>query len=800
MPLLLQILLPYALIIWMLSRAGNESFENLHLALDTGNAMLSLLLALFILAAQFEIKPEMRLYLAIGFGFAAASELLHALIGIGWSGQFAWISSYSERLRPATWPPSTYVLPVSLAWAFWLMRRETALRPTIFAGCIALLTVALLALSLVLPSYVDTGMLGIQRPTQLPLLLLWAVVIVFYWRELNAHPLFEGLALMGLLLLLSDIFMLYSTSPHERFAMMAHVGKLAAYTLMHMVQMRVAADDSLARGAAEIELFGEKERLQVTLDSIGDGVIATDVDGRVKYLNRVAESLTGWKDTEAQGMPLKQVFHAITEHSRQPLPDPVERVLREGRISGPDNHAILIRPDGAEFFIESSASPVYDNAGEVAGAVLVFRDISLARQVSAQLFHQSTHDSLTGLINRSEFENRVKASLDGSGKFHVMLYLDLDQFKIVNDACGHIAGDELLRQITRLMQSALRGGDVLARLGGDEFAVLLKDCPSEQGQRVAGKLLQLIGDFHFLWEGKQFKIGVSIGLVSFSDDNQSYGEVMRAADTACYIAKDKGRNRVHVYKADAGDTTLRRGEMAWVGRIHQAMEENRLCLYRQKIDTVSGDDASYAHYEILLRMLDEDGSVVLPMTFIPSAERYGLMPKIDRWVISSMFSRYASEQPALWSINLSGTSINDDQFLEFIQKQFARYAVPPKAICFEITETAAISSLARASQLIRELRAMGCKISLDDFGSGMSSFGYLKYLQVDFLKIDGSFVKNMVHDPIDRAMVESIHKIGFLMGLQTIAEFVEDAQTRKILKGIGVHYVQGYDISKPEPF
>jgi len=799
LPLLILILLPYTVVIWIFSRTGTEGFEHLHLVLDTSNAILSMLLALFLLAGQCEIRSDIRRYLVIGFGFAAATEILHVLVSIEWSGQLAWIASYSGMLRPATWPPSTYVLPLSLAWAYWLMRRDSTLRAAVFAAGIALLTLGLLVLSLMLPSYVDTGILGIQRPTQLPLLLLWVGVIVLYWSEIRTHPLYEGLALMGILLLLSDIFMLYSTSPHEKFAMMAHAGKLAAYTLMHIVQMRVSAEDSQARTAAEVDLFTEKERLQVTLDSIRDGVIATDSGGRINFMNRVAEALTGWKITEAQGLLLTQVFRAVREHSRQPVLSPVERAMHEGHNVGAA-HVILIRRDGAEFFIEDSAAPIYDNEGGIGGAVLVFRDVSFAHQVTAQLSRLSTHDSLTGLINRSEFEKLLKAALNGSGKFHVVLYLDLDQFRIINDACGHIAGDELLRQLSRLMQPALRVGDVLARMGGDEFAVMLKNCPAEQGSRVAEKLRLLVSEFSFEWEKRRFTTGVSIGQVNFSDDNPSYSDVMRAADTACFTAKDKGRNRVQVYKADAKDITLRRGEMAWVRSIQQALDEDRFLLFRQKIDTAHGDDASYAHYEILLRMQDEEGNIVLPMTFIPAAERYGLMPKIDRWVISAMFSRFQSEPPALWSVNLSGTSINDDQFLDFIREQFTIHNVPPQAICFEITETAAISSLSRASHFINDLRTMGCKFSLDDFGSGMSSFGYLKYLQVDYLKIDGSFVMNMVHDPIDRAMVESIHKIGFLMGLQTIAEFVEDEETRKMLEDIGVNYVQGYGVSRPEPF
>lgn len=593
---------------------------------------------------------------------------------------------------------------------------------------------------------------------------------------------------------------------------------LLAYIIHILFKLRHTADeladDIMERKQAEAALFREKERAQVTLESIGDAVITTDTAGHVEYLNPVAETLTGWTGAAARGLPLQQVFHVLNELTRETVANPVESVIQESKTISPSGHAMLVQKNGGEFSIEKSAAPIRDRDGAIVGVVLVFRDVSHSRRMAAQLQHQASHDALTGLINRREFELRLArmlASVDKLHTQHALLYLDLDQFKIVNDTCGHIAGDELLRQITSLLQIRLRERDTLARLGGDEFGVLLEHCPPEQAARIADELRQTVSEFYFTWQGKAFTMGVSIGLVSFSDATLSLAEILSAADTACYIAKDKGRNRVHAYHPEDSDLALRHVEMEWVGRIHKAFEENRFQLYSQEIISLhSVNGTPGAHVELLIRMLDEEGSLVPPMAFIPAAERYNLMPAIDRWVVRTAFTHYArlhgahepgAEQTSTrWTINLSGTSLSDEHFLQFVQEQFLLLGVPYQAICFEITETAAISNLGKAVHLIQELRKLGCRFSLDDFGIGLSSFAYLKHLPVDYLKIDGSFIKDMAHDPIDRAMVEAINNIGHVMGIQTIAEFVENKETLAMLKQIGVDHAQGYGIAKPQPF
>jgi diguanylate cyclase (GGDEF)-like protein/PAS domain S-box-containing protein len=593
---------------------------------------------------------------------------------------------------------------------------------------------------------------------------------------------------------------------------------LLAYIIHILFKLRHTADeladDIMERKQAEAALFREKERAQVTLESIGDAVITTDTAGHVEYLNPVAESLTGWTGSEAHGLPLQQVFHVLNELTRETVANPVESVIQEGKTINPSGHAMLVQKNGGEFSIEKSAAPIRDRDGAIVGVVLVFRDVSHSRKMAAQLQHQASHDALTGLINRREFERRLArtlASLEKLHTEHALLYLDLDQFKIVNDTCGHIAGDELLRQITNLLQIRLRERDTLARLGGDEFGVLLEHCPPEQAARIADELRQTVKDFYFVWQEKAFTMGVSIGLVSYYDATLSLAEILSAADTACYIAKDKGRNRVHAYHPEDSDLALRHVEMEWVGRIHKAFEENRFQLYSQEIISLhSSNGTPGAHAELLIRMLDEEENLVPPMAFIPAAERYNLMPAIDRWVVRTAFAHYsrlytahepgAEQMNTRWTINLSGTSLSDEHFLQFVQEQFLLFGVPYQAICFEITETAAISNLGKAVHFIQELRKLGCSFSLDDFGIGLSSFAYLKHLPVDYLKIDGSFIKNMAHDPIDRAMVEAINNIGHVMGIQTIAEFVENKETLAMLKQIGVDHAQGYGIAKPQPF
>ena len=430
-------------------------------------------------------------------------------------------------------------------------------------------------------------------------------------------------------------------------------------------------------------------------------------------------------------------------------------------------------------------------------------------EATARLSYQAAHDTLTCLPNRREFELRVERALAGAREqhqTHTLCYLDLDQFKVVNDTSGHVAGDELLRQLAVLLQAKLRDRDTLARLGGDEFGVLLENCNLEQAQPIAEVLRQMVKEFRFVWHDKPFSIGVSIGLVAITADSESLSALFSCADAACYAAKDRGRNRVHVYVEEDIELARRHGEMEWVGRITRAMEENRLRLYVQPIMPLFPSEGADVHYEMLLRMLDDDGQLILPMAFIPAAERYNLMTSIDRWVVSAafsifheLFSAVTGDVKTICTVNLSGHTLCDEHFLDFVERQFILNQVPYASICFEITETAAITNLTEAIEFIRALKTKGCKFSLDDFGSGLSSFTYLKNLPVDYLKIDGAFVKDMETDPMDRAMVESINHIGHVMGLKTIAEFVESEQIMAHLKAIKVDYVQGDWIKSPQP-
>ena len=420
------------------------------------------------------------------------------------------------------------------------------------------------------------------------------------------------------------------------------------------------------------------------------------------------------------------------------------------------------------------------------------------------------HDSLTGLITRREFERRLESALAHAAReptWYTLLYLDLDHFKVVNDTCGHAAGDELLRQITAVLRGVIRQRDSVARLGGDEFALLLESCPREPAEQIANNLLGTVQGMIFVWDERVFKVGVSVGMVSFRDAEWNLIEVMRAADDACYVAKKKGRSRIHVHQLGDNEVIARQEELDWIGRIRRAIDEKRFCMYAQEVAPISQRASAEYHRELLVRMLDDDGNLIEPIAFIPAAERYNLMPALDCLIIAAvfehcakLFATEASVKKVCWSINLSGTSLNDETFSDFVREQFASLRIPHDSICFEITETAAITNFARAQKFINEFKSLGCRFSLDDFGSGMSSFAYLKYLPVDYLKIDGAFINDIVNDPIDRAMVEAINKVAHLMGMQTIAEFVENLDQLELLREIGVDYVQGYAISRAELF
>ena len=562
---------------------------------------------------------------------------------------------------------------------------------------------------------------------------------------------------------------------------------------------------ALERDRDQQVLWEEKERAQVTLASIGDAVVTTDINRCVTYMNGIAETLLGWRLADVHQLPLGKIFRIINETTRAPVPNPVTLCLAENRTVELAGNTVLVRHDGTEFAIEDSAAPIRDREGQVLGAVLVFRDATQTRALTHQLEHHANHDALTGLPNRRQFEatlERVVASARLGGKTHALCYIDLDQFKLVNDTCGHIAGDELLRQVTTLLGQRLRGTDMLARLGGDEFGLILAQVAPEQALAAAEDMCALVRNFAFLWHGRRLEIGASIGLVMVTPETDSMDVLMRHADIACYAAKHAGRNRVHRYQtSDDADIGLL-NEMDWIQKLHEAMRDNRLALWYQPIVAVDGKRGGQ-HVEILLRLQDDNGVLVAPGTFIPAAERYGIMPKIDRWVIAAVLehARRCRQRDSEFhcAINLSGLSVGDSDMLQYIHEQFVATGVPPSWVCFEITETTAINNLARATVFINELHRLGCRFALDDFGSGFSSFGYLKNLPVDFIKIDGSFVQKMTNNSLDYALVQAINHVAHVLGMQTVAEYVENDTILAMLRELGVDYVQGYGIARPAP-
>ncbi|RZV38360.1 MAG: EAL domain-containing protein [Chromatiales bacterium] len=564
--------------------------------------------------------------------------------------------------------------------------------------------------------------------------------------------------------------------------------------------------DITERKRAETRIFEEKERAQVTLQSIGDGVITTDADGNVDYINPVAQDLTGWDMRSARGTPVQDLMMIINEHTRASCENPVVRCLKEGRtITLPEN-SVLVTKNGDEVPIQDSAAPIRDRIGNIIGSVMVFHDVSRDSRLFRQLSYQAAHDTLTGLLNRREFENRlttaIESILHNCEETHALLYVDLDQFKVVNDTFGHTAGDALLCQLSEQIQTKIRSTDILARLGGDEFGILLERCDEERAIEVAEAIRGSIEGYRFEWQGSFTTVRCSIGLVLVTSENADVAGLMSSADVACYSAKDMGRNQVHFYRDS--DASMRHEEMKWVSRITSAVDEDRLELFFQPIIGIGQDDAARCgHYELLLRMRDEDGNLVGPNQFIPAAERYNLMPTLDRWVIHEALSKLADRSEGesanyTLAINLSGTSLSEDRFLDFVIDELEKQELPPGAICFEITETAAISNLARVVHFMKSIKKLGCKFSLDDFGSGLSSFTYLKNLPVDYLKIDGHFISNVAEDSVDESMVKAIHQVGSAMGIETIAERVENRKVLDKLGSLGVEFAQGYYIARPE--
>ncbi|MER2513602.1 MAG: EAL domain-containing protein, partial [Nitrosomonas ureae] len=529
-------------------------------------------------------------------------------------------------------------------------------------------------------------------------------------------------------------------------------------------------------------LHQEKELFQITLASISDAVITTDTNGKITFLNPTAEIFTGWSNAEIHDTPLQNVFNIMDIATHKPAPDPLIDHLNELENSSRYRECILIHRDKKEYIIDYAVAPIQDEQKHKIGAVITFRDVTEQRKLTLKLAYQAAHDSLTGLLNRKEFENRLSKILTSIRKndMHALLYLDLDQFKIINDSCGHSAGDKLLRQVTALLHSKLRARDTLARLGGDEFGVILEHCPRDQALQVADTLRELVQNFRFQWRGKTFTIGVSIGLFPITHENQGLEHALNAADSACYAAKEQGRNRVQIYQSvpHLQDSV----EMQqWLPRIQNALTEQRFQLYYQPIQLISPEHAEQEqHGEILLRLQDENGQLIMPGAFLPAAGRHDQILLIDRWVVQRSLqlikAHAAHTTNAIYTINISGQALVSGDFLDFTVSSIKASQLDPACICFEISEQTALNDLQHVVRFVTTLKELGCRISIDDFSSNLSSFSYLKDIPLDYLKIDGRLIKNMLTDPINQAMVESIHHIGHIMRLKTIAVWVENDQ------------------------
>jgi diguanylate cyclase (GGDEF)-like protein/PAS domain S-box-containing protein len=584
-----------------------------------------------------------------------------------------------------------------------------------------------------------------------------------------------------------------------------HVSKARIWSSEEIIYASSLADlvshavEAQKRSIAETALLESEARYRSLVENIPDIIYKTDIEGQITYISPSVYFIAGYSVKEAIGMKVAEEVYAEPQDRKLFL----AKILNNGFVK--NFEAQLLRKDGSLWWGSISAHLSKNDDGTLLSVEGIIRDISVQKLAQDKLSYQAVHDSLTGLINRHEFETRVStllANVKNSDECHAMCFMDLDQFKVVNDTCGHVAGDELLIKIGQLLLGTISKSDTLARLGGDEFGVLMENCTLAEATELAERILKAVMNYQFLWAGKMFRIGVSVGLVAITKTSVDFTELFRQADAACYLAKDMGRNRIHAYHPDDAELAVRHRDMNWVGLINQALDEDRFCLYAQPI--VPLDDGEHRHYELLIRMLDEQGEIILPGAFLPAAERYNLIERLDAWVVKHACT-FLAEHPLFFAqvdfvtINLSGPSLTNQAFLESILQVFKDAGVPPSMVCFEVTETVAISNLDSAINFIQNLKKSGFRFALDDFGSGISSFGYLKNLPVDYLKIDGMFVKGIVDDPIDYAMVKSINEIGQVMGMQTIAEFVENDQIKDMLTDIGVNYGQGYGLGKPKP-
>ncbi|HNP37064.1 MAG TPA: EAL domain-containing protein [Woeseiaceae bacterium] len=566
------------------------------------------------------------------------------------------------------------------------------------------------------------------------------------------------------------------------------------------------ARDISYRKSLEVSLSRSKRQAQYTLESIAEGVITTDNDGRIDYMNLAAESLIGTNRDDAAGHHVGELFTLVDDADHRPLGDPVERCLAMRRRVNMGRRAVMISQDGEqEHSVEITASPIRGPGNSISGAVVVFHDVSELRGLTRKMSYQATHDPLTGLINRREFERRLDEALDSAHAeeaVHILFYMDLDRFKAVNDSCGHQAGDNMLREVANVIKEQVRDSDFVGRLGGDEFGALLIGCPIEKSRQIANDICNAIADYRFVWKDKIFNIGISIGLVEISHTSGSVQDLLSAADSACYIAKQEGRGRVHIYSARDEAIARERGDIQWLRQMQTALHSDRFELAVQPILAMSGAMESGPAVEVLIRLPDERGRTADTAEFLRPAERYQLMPQIDRWVVNATLTAIASGKIKLagnrsCAINLSGQTLADEAFLGFVVDALDRSGVAPESICFEVTEKSILANVQQAQRFIAVLHGIGCEFSLDDFGSGLGSFAHLKNLPIDYLKIDGNYTRNLQSDEVNQEMVGAMIKLARKMQFRVVAEQVEHQEDFDWLRDSGIDFIQGYFVDAP---
>jgi diguanylate cyclase (GGDEF)-like protein/PAS domain S-box-containing protein len=579
--------------------------------------------------------------------------------------------------------------------------------------------------------------------------------------------------------------------------MIDYRGQKAILSIARDVSYRKSIEANLGRG---------KQQAQITLESIGEGVITADTDGVIDYLNGAAEKLTGTTRENAIGKRMTDLMTLVDENDRKDLGDPVARCLSERRQVGLGRRALMISTDGSrELSVELTASPIIGAGETVAGAVVIMHDVTEIRGMTRRISYQAAHDALTGLINRTEFERQLADALD-SGRSDslnsVLCYMDLDRFKAVNDTCGHLAGDNMLREIAKLIRDQVRDSDFVARLGGDEFGMLLVRCPLDKARQIADDVCNAIRDYRFVWQDRIFTVGISIGLVEVAPETGTLKDLLSAADSACYVAKQQGRGRVHVYSARDEVSARQRGDIHWLRQLQVSLRENRFEIHAQPIISTLGRVTRGPALEVLLRMIDEEGKLVQPRQFIPAAERYQLMASIDRWVVQATLSAIAHGAIRLpdersCSINLSAQALAEDGFLDFVVNCLDHSQVPPYRICFEVSESAVMERFDQARRFVAVVHGIGCQFALDDFGSGLGSFTTLRDLSIDYLKIDGTYTRDLRPETLNHQVVTAITGVSRILGFKVIAEQVETQADFETLRSIGVDFIQGHFIDRP---